>query len=122
MNARILQFELARLAGGLVALLPNLLAALIVRALTWPLPRYAGRGLTPPALAPAPALIAAVVLIFPGTLSRILSVGSLVAGLAFKGIFANYLAGLLILLRLSFREPVPLDGAQVSQRQTSKRC
>nr|WP_111300494.1 mechanosensitive ion channel [Paracoccus saliphilus] len=45
-----------------------------------------------------------------------LGVGSLVAGLAFKRIFANYLAGLLILLRLSFREPVPLDGAQVSQR------
>ncbi|WP_410216524.1 mechanosensitive ion channel family protein, partial [Paracoccus sp. (in: a-proteobacteria)] len=41
---RILRFELARLVAGLIALLPNLLAALIVLVLTWALARYAWRG------------------------------------------------------------------------------
>ena len=123
---RILQFEFARLAGGFVALLPNLLAALIVLALTWALARFAWRGEArllrrwhqrPALIAAARTLtrsliwiggvIVAAVLVFPGMSATNvvagLGVGSLVMGLAFKDIFENYLAGLLILLRKPMR-------------------
>ena len=119
---RILQFELARLAGSFVALLPNLLAALVVLVLTWALARYGWRGEARllrrwhqrPALIAAArtltrsliwisGLAVTAVLVFPGMSATNvvagLGVGSLVVGLAFKDIFENYLAGLLILLR-----------------------
>lgn len=119
---RILRFELARLMAGFVALLPNIVAALIVLVLTWALARYAWRGEARllrrwrqrPALIAAArtltrslvwigGLIVAAVLVFPGMSATNvvagLGVGSLVVGLAFKDIFENYLAGLLILLR-----------------------
>ncbi len=123
---RILRFELARLVASFVALLPNLLAALIILVLTWALARYAWRGEARllrrwrqrPALIAAArtltrslvwigGLIVAAVLVFPGMSATNvvagLGVGSLVVGLAFKDIFENYLAGLLILLRKPMR-------------------
>ncbi|QDA36876.1 mechanosensitive ion channel [Paracoccus liaowanqingii] len=123
---RILSFELARLAASFVALLPNLIAALIVLVLTWALARYAWRGEARllrrwhrrPALIAAArtltrsliwfsGLIVSATLIFPGMSATNvvagLGVGSLVVGLAFRDIFENYLAGVLILLRKPMR-------------------
>ncbi len=123
---RILRFELARLAAGFVALLPNIVAALIVLALTWGLARYAWRGEARllrrwnkrPALIAAArtltqsliwfgGLIISATLIFPGMSATNvvagLGIGSLVVGLAFRDIFENYLAGILILLRKPMR-------------------
>lgn len=123
---RILQFELARLAASFVALLPNLVAALIVLGLTWALARYAWRAGARllrrwhqrPALIAAArtltrtliwfgGLIVSATLIFPGMSATNvvagLGVGSLVVGLAFRDIFENYLAGVLILLRKPMR-------------------
>jgi len=97
-------------------------AALIVLILTWALARYTWRGEARllrrwhqrPALIAAArtltrsfiwfgGLVVAAVLVFPGMSATNvvagLGVGSLVVGLAFKDIFENYLAGLLILLR-----------------------
>jgi small conductance mechanosensitive channel len=123
---RILRLELAQLAAGLVALLPNLAAALIVLIVTWALARYTWRAEAAllrrwnrrPALVAAArtltrtlvwlaGLIIAAALVFPGMSATNviagLGIGSLVVGLAFRDILENYLAGLLILLRKPMR-------------------
>lgn len=123
---RILRSELAELAASFVALLPNVLAALIVLILTWALVRYAWRGEVrllrrwhkrPALIAAARTLTQSLIwlggvavaatLVFPGMSATNvvagLGVGSLVVGLAFKDIFENYLAGVMILLRKPMR-------------------
>ncbi len=123
---RILRFELAQLAAGFVALLPNIIAALIVLFLTWAVARYiwrverrllkrwhqrptlvaAARTLTR-SLIWLGGLIIAAALIFPGLSAANvvagLGIGSLIVGLAFRDIIENYLAGILILLRKPMR-------------------
>jgi small conductance mechanosensitive channel len=123
---RILRAELAQLAAGFVALLPNLVAALVVVALTWGLARYLARievrllrqWQRRPALVAASrtltvtlvwlaGLLVALALVFPGLSAANvvagLGIGSLIVGLAFRDIFENYLAGILILLRKPMR-------------------
>jgi small conductance mechanosensitive channel len=123
---RILRHELAQLAAGAVALLPNLVAALLFLALTWGAARYLARievrllrrwQQRPALIAAARTLTATVVwlaglvvaatLVFPGMSATNvvagLGIGSLVVGLAFRDIFENYLAGILILLRKPMR-------------------
>jgi small conductance mechanosensitive channel len=123
---RILRHELAQLAAGAVVLLPNLVAALLLLALTWGAARYLARievrllrrwQQRPALIAAARTLTATVVwlaglvvaatLVFPGMSATNvvagLGIGSLVVGLAFRDIFENYLAGILILLRKPMR-------------------
>lgn len=121
----IVQRELNEIAAGLVALTPNLVAGLIILAVTWLAAVIAGRAagvilarerarpslrralvsLTKIGLWVAGALVTAAI-VFPNlTPTRLLTglgIGSIAVGLAFRDIFENFLAGLLIL----FREPM----------------
>ncbi|MEQ9642883.1 MAG: mechanosensitive ion channel family protein [Alphaproteobacteria bacterium] len=111
---------------SLIALTPNLLAALLILVLTWLIARIVRAALsrafdrlrlrpalkdalvalTGTALWLAGFLFAATVALpglTPAKLIAGLGIGSLAVGLAFKDIFENYLAGLLILLRKPMR-------------------
>ncbi|MCB1374282.1 MAG: mechanosensitive ion channel [Rhodobacteraceae bacterium] len=119
---RILHQELAGLLAGLVGLLPNLLAALVVLLLTWLVAsvvrriarRLVGRTRLRPSLYHAlvsllrigfwvVGLMVAATVLFPNlTPTKLLAglgLGSLAIGLAFRDIFENFLAGILILIR-----------------------
>jgi small-conductance mechanosensitive channel len=119
---KILRDELEGLLSGLVALLPNILAALLVVLVTWGVARLLARGagrvlrrshlrislqralvsLTRISVWTAGLMIAAIMLfpnLTPTKLLAGLGIGSIAVGLAFKNIFENFLAGMLILLR-----------------------
>jgi small conductance mechanosensitive channel len=123
---QILRAEIASLYAGLVALVPNIVAALIVllatAAVAALLPRLTVRLMRRwrrrPALVAAArtlektliwlaGLLVAATVLFPNlTASGLLAglgLGSLVVGLAFRDIFENYLAGILILVRKPMR-------------------
>ena len=123
---RILLREVSEVAASFVALLPNLVAALVVLAVTAVvakvLRRLVGRMMRRlrerPSLVNASStlastlvwvfgLLVAATIVFPNltpaNLLAGLGLGSLVVGLAFKDIFENYLAGILILVRRPMR-------------------
>lgn len=123
----ILLQKLRDVANELVALSPNIVAAVALIILTWLIARGLRMGMRRtlsrarkmrPALKDAlialastavwiTGLLLAVTVALPGLtpakLVAALGIGSLAVGLAFKDIFENYLAGLLILLRKPMR-------------------
>lgn len=123
---RILREQFEDIAAGLIALLPGLVAALVVIALTWAVayavPRATARLMRRwherPALIAATTTVTrtaiwiigglvAAILVFPNlTATNVLAglgLGSLLVGLAFKDIFENYMAGIMILVRKPMR-------------------
>ncbi|MEQ9122383.1 MAG: mechanosensitive ion channel, partial [Alphaproteobacteria bacterium] len=135
----IVQSELNALAASAVALAPNLLAACVILTLTGAIAFAAGRGLSSlmrrsrarPSLIDAMAklarigiwlvgaLVAATILfpnLTPAKLLAGLGIGSIAIGLAFKDIFENFLAGVLILLRRPMRIGDDIDCEGVSGR------
>lgn len=123
---RILVQEIEAIARGAVALAPNLVAGLVVLILTWILAkvlswsygRVMRRSSFRPSLVAAlrtmivigvwvGGILLAAVVAFPNlTPTKLLAglgIGSIAVGLAFKDIFENFLAGLLILLRKPMR-------------------
>jgi small-conductance mechanosensitive channel len=118
----ILRDELAGLLVALVALIPNLIAAIVAIAITWLavrlLGRLAARGLRRSRMRPSlqraivslekislwtVGLLLAATLLLPNlTPTKLLAglgLGSIAIGLAFKDIFDNFLSGILILVR-----------------------
>lgn len=132
---QIVRNEIIDLVRGLIALTPNLLATLVVLFLTWLAAKFIGRGVgalirrthARPSLQRAlrsltrigiwvAGLLVAATLLFPGLtagdLLAGLGIGSIAVGLAFKDIFENYIAGLLILFRAPMRigDDIECDG------------
>ncbi|MBT8131246.1 MAG: mechanosensitive ion channel family protein [Gammaproteobacteria bacterium] len=118
--------ELTSIAKASVALLPNLAVAVLLLIATWLLTKLARRiiaGVSPSSASRRSLVIAtqkiivaliwisgimltAVVLfpgVTPGSLLAGLGIGSVAIGFAFKDIFENFLAGMLILTRQPFR-------------------
>lgn len=133
----IIQDQLAGLVGGAIALAPNLIAAAVVLLVTWigarivarvvgavarrwrPSLRRALQSLAKIGLWIAGSLIAATIVfpnLTPANLLAGLGIGSLAIGLAFKDIFENYLAGLLVLLRKPMRIGDDIECQDVSGR------
>jgi small conductance mechanosensitive channel len=122
---RILREEVAGLAASAVALIPNFLAGLVVVLVTWALAALLSRGAgrlfrrhARPALRQlmvtltrvlvwVVGLLVAAVVVFPNlTPTKLLAglgLGSIAVGLAFKDIFENFLAGIMILVRAPMR-------------------
>ncbi len=119
---RLLRDQLLDLARGAVTLIPNLVAAILVLAATWALvagtARLFARGLRRTRMRPSLqaalvtllriavwvlGLMIAATILFPNlTPTKMLAglgLGSIAIGLAFKDIFENFLAGILILIR-----------------------
>ena len=136
---RILQEQLNALVRDAIALIPNLVAGVIVLALTMLLVWGAGRGvrrllrrsgsraslidalvkLTRTAIWVVGLLVTATVVfpeLSPTSLVAGLGIGSLAIGLAFKDIFENFLAGFLILLRKPMRIGDDIECEGVSGR------
>jgi small conductance mechanosensitive channel len=136
---QILRTEISSLYAALVALVPNLVAALIVLGFTagvaFLLPRLTTRVMRRwrqrPALVTAArtvektliwllGLLVAATILFPNLtpsgLVAGLGLGSLVIGLAFRDIFENYLAGILILVRKPMRVGDDIECEGVSGR------
>lgn len=122
---------------GAIGHLPNIAASLVVLVLTWGavtatrwvLSRVSGGGRMRRSLMEVIRMLASVGLWFGGTLIAItvafpsvtpakaltaLGLGSVAIGFAFKDVFENFLAGLLILLREPFRlgDYVECDGVE----------
>jgi small-conductance mechanosensitive channel len=136
---RILKDEMTALAVGLIALLPNLIAGLLAIILTWLFAAIIGRvvrrllrrsrvrsslqhalvSLTRIAIWVAGLMITATI-VFPNlTPTRLLAglgLGSIAVGLAFKDIFENFLAGILILIRKPMRIGDDIECEAVSGR------
>ncbi len=123
---RIVTEQLTSLLRDLVALTPNLIAALAIIAVTWAAAALVGRLMialfrrssTRPSLVVALVklsrisiwlfgILIAATLLFPNlTPTKLLAglgIGSIAVGLAFKDIFENFLAGFLILMRKPMR-------------------
>lgn len=123
---QILSEQFSNFARGFIALLPNLLVAIVILALTFVVARFAGliarkiftRSKARPSLLSAigtivsilvwvTGILIAATVIFPNlTPTKLvagLGIGSIAIGLAFKDIFENFLAGFLILLRKPMR-------------------
>ena len=123
---RILSEQFTNLGRDLIALLPNILAATVIIALTFLVARFPGliarkfltRSQARPSLLSAvgtivrllvwvTGLLIAATVVFPNlTPTKLvagLGIGSIAVGLAFKDIFENFLAGFLILLRKPMR-------------------
>ncbi|WP_425073952.1 mechanosensitive ion channel family protein [Sagittula sp. S175] len=132
---QIVMEQLQGLATGAIALLPNILAALVIIALTglfaWAagalVTRLLKRSKARPSLTEAVqklvrifvwvlGLLIAMTVVFPNlTPTKLLAglgLGSIAIGLAFKDIFENFLAGFLILLRKPMRhgDDIACDG------------
>lgn len=122
----ILRDRIEELLRGLVGHLPNLIATLLVLAVTWLIVRgvrwLLSNALFPKRMRPAlksallvlvstivwfaGLLIAATIALpglTPGEALAGLGIGSIAIGLAFKDIFENYLAGILLLMRKPMR-------------------
>ncbi|MEM6667529.1 MAG: mechanosensitive ion channel [Pseudomonadota bacterium] len=135
----ILIDEAEALASGMIALLPNLIAALVVLLITWALAFLVRNGMRKalsasrmrPSLQSAlqtlvniavwaGGLLVAMTVLLPGlTPARLLAglgIGSLAVGLAFKDVFENFLAGLLILLRKPMRIGDDIECGDVEGR------
>lgn len=135
----ILTEQFVQLARGAIALAPNLLAAVIVLALTWALAAGIGavvrrllrRSQFRPSLVVALVKLTKIViwivgclvaatLLFPNlTPTRLLAglgIGSIAVGLAFKDVFENFLAGFLILLRKPMRIGDDIECEDLSGR------
>jgi small conductance mechanosensitive channel len=135
----IIRDQVVELANGLIALAPNLIAAIVVLLLTWlgakltarfvgavgrqgsmrPSLRRALQSLAKIGIWIAGSLVAATIVfpnLTPASLLAGLGIGSLAIGLAFKDIFENYLAGLLVLLRTPMRIGDDIDCQDVSGR------
>ncbi len=136
---RILHDEFTGLLAGFVSLLPNMLAALVVLIATWLVAsivrriaaRLVGRARMRPSLYHALVsllrigiwivgmMVAATVLfpnLTPTKLLAGLGLGSIAIGLAFKDIFENFLAGILILIRKPMKIGDDIDCEGVSGR------
>ncbi|MEQ8411898.1 MAG: mechanosensitive ion channel family protein [Erythrobacter sp.] len=123
----ILSNQINEMAAGLIASLPAIAIGLLVLAVTWLVARGAGRiaraivgkAELRPGLRSlidrlvrlgvwlAGILTAAIVMIpdlSPASLFAGLGIGSVAIGFAFKDIFENFLAGVLIMLRKKMRE------------------
>ncbi|WP_174802499.1 mechanosensitive ion channel family protein [Martelella limonii] len=122
----IVTSQINTLARHAIALLPNLVAAIVFLLITWLIAYLIGRSLRSllrrskmrASLAEAMeklsrimvwtfGLLLAATVVFPGlTPTKLLAglgIGSIAVGLAFKDIFENFLAGFLILLRKPMR-------------------
>lgn len=136
---RILRDEVAGLMAGLVALLPNLIAAIVVLVATWLVGtivrrianRLVERARMRPSLYHAlisllriaiwlVGLMVALTILFPNlTPTKLLAglgLGSIAVGLAFKDIFENFLAGILILIRKPMKIGDDIECEGVSGR------
>ncbi|QFS85197.1 mechanosensitive ion channel family protein [Roseivivax sp. THAF197b] len=123
---QILREQIATFTQEFIALLPNILVAVVILVLTWAIAQFAGlitkrlltRSKTRPSLLAAIStivrliiwivgLLVAATVVFPNltptNLVAGLGIGSIAIGLAFKDIFENFLAGFLILLRKPMR-------------------
>jgi len=135
----IIREEIGSLATATIALAPNVAAAAIVLLLTWigarllarlvgavtgrwrarPSLRRALQSLTKIGIWIVGSLVAATIVfpnLTPANLLAGLGIGSLAIGLAFKDIFENYLAGLLVLLRTPMRIGDDIECQDVSGR------
>lgn len=142
----ILSTRLVEIARGFVVFLPQIAVALILILVTWLFARLAlglSRRITSrmslrPSLVDALSklfsitiwivglLIAATVLfpdLTPGKMLAALGLGSIAIGLAFKDIFENFLAGLLILMRepMRIRDFVECEGVEGAVEKISIR-
>jgi small conductance mechanosensitive channel len=122
----ILRERLEETLRGVVALLPNIIAAivflivtwLVAKGVRWLLTNLVFRRRMRPALRNALLVLASTVIWFcgllitatialpgltPGEALAGLGIGSIAIGLAFKDIFENFLAGILIMLRKPMR-------------------
>lgn len=134
---KILQEQINWLIEGTIALLPNLLAGIVIIAVTWGIAYTAKRSVhralsrTRPSLQRAVAILTkiavwivgisvAAMVVFPNlTPTKLiagLGVGSIAVGLAFKDIFENFLAGFLILLRKPMRIGDDIECEGISGR------
>ena len=136
---RIVQTQIHDLARTTVALVPNLIAAIIALALTFAIAagvtRLAGRLFRRTRMRPSLqsamvtlisigvwvfGLLVAATILFPNlTPTKLLAglgLGSIAVGLAFKDIFENFLAGILILIRQPMRIGDDIECEEVSGR------
>lgn len=136
---RILRDELAGFTAAFVALVPNLIAAVLAVAVTWLVARFAGRmaarGLGRARMRPSlqralvslarislwvVGLLVAAMLLLPNlTPTKLLAglgLGSIAIGLAFKDIFDNFLSGILILIRKPMQIGDDIECEEVSGR------
>ncbi len=136
---RILRDQLESVLEGLVALAPNLAVGLVLLLLTWLVAWFGGflimrvmqRSRARPSLVRAiktlfkiviwivgSAVVATIIFpnLTPTKLLAGLGIGSIAVGLAFKDIFENFLAGLLILIRKPMRIGDDIDCQDVSGR------
>jgi small-conductance mechanosensitive channel len=136
---RIIQDQILGLARSAAALVPNLIAALLALALTFAIAagitrlvaRLLRRTRTRPSLQSAMVtliriavwvfgLLVAATILFPNlTPTKLLAglgLGSIAIGLAFKDIFENFLAGILILIRQPMRIGDDIECEDISGR------
>lgn len=135
----IIQAELRAVLAALIGLLPNLAAGLLMLLVTWAIV-FAGTRLTDLVVTRAHArpslrralkslvrifiwtvglLITATIIVPDLTPTKLLAglgLGSIAVGLAFKDIFENYIAGMLILLRKPMRIGDDIECEAVSGR------
>ncbi len=138
----ILTNQLAGIAKGTIAILPQLFVALIVLALTWLLAKLVkavvGRALDRSSMRQSLrdlvkmlsglgvwvlGIMSAAIVLFPNltpaSMLAGLGIGSVAIGFAFKDTFENFLAGIIILLRREMRIGDHIDCEELEGRVES---
>jgi len=142
----ILTTQLSDMGRGVIAMLPNILIALVLLALTWAVAKFAKQiadkltkgadmrpslreliDLTVHMSIWAVGLLIAITVLLPNlTLSSIvagLGVGTVAIGFAFKDVFENFMAGVLLMLREKMRigDYIECQGVEGKVEQISLR-
>lgn len=142
----ILTTQLTDMGRGIIAMLPNMLIALVLLGLTWAIARFAKQiadkltkgadmrpslreliDLTVHMSIWAVGLLISITVLLPNlTLSSIvagLGVGTVAVGFAFKDVFENFMAGVLLMLREKMRigDYIECEGVEGKVEQISLR-
>jgi len=142
----ILTTQLTEMGRGIIAMLPNILIALALLGLTWAIARFAKQiadkltigadmrpslreliDLTVHMSIWAVGLLISVTVLLPNlTLSSIvagLGIGTVAVGFAFKDVFENFMAGVLLMLREKMRigDYIECEGVEGKVEQISLR-
>ncbi|MEM7689895.1 MAG: mechanosensitive ion channel [Pseudomonadota bacterium] len=142
----ILTTQLTEMGRGVIALLPNIIIAIVFLAATWALARFASRiadritrgadmrpslreliELTIRMVIWAFGILISAIILLPNlTLSSIiagLGIGTVAIGFAFKDVFENFLAGVLLMLREKMRigDYIECEGVEGQVEQISLR-
>lgn len=142
----ILTTQITEMGRGIIAMLPNILIALVLLGITWAVARFAKQiadkltkgadmrpslreliDLTVHMSIWAVGLLISVTVLLPNlTLSSIvagLGVGTVAVGFAFKDVFENFLAGVLLMLREKMRigDYIECEGVEGQVEQISLR-